>query len=378
MSKETKFGYGFLLVGVGVPYLIDKLIGPIFALLVAVVCTIIGVALLRAGHTHRDREGLGFSLPDKRTGEKTMTAVIIVVVAASLIWGVVRVVTREAKTDTPSPTITPVTHHIESTVTMTEWGAERGNKVYAVVKIESPPPANAPFQMMFISRVQDSSRDEMEDTTIEKSDLRPLTGQTIELNVTQDFLRRAVQWKFVRAILVLLPASVQSNQISKLSDVPKLGGQIAINNSFVMPVTQQRSYKGSRHLEVDVGASRETKYAFAKLDTAVLEPWRKDFNVMLILRVADRSVETLHDKLINKSDAFAITGEVRTLGVNLTPDFINKADQMSGRFRDMTIEYHVVVVPKTVSPDQITMLSDLDVVGGKKIQEYEELKRLPK
>ncbi len=40
MSKETKFGYGFLLAGVGLPYLIEKLAGPLTALVIAVACTI--------------------------------------------------------------------------------------------------------------------------------------------------------------------------------------------------------------------------------------------------------------------------------------------------------------------------------------------------
>jgi hypothetical protein len=187
---------------------------------------------------------------------------------------------------------------------------------------------------------------------------------------------RAHQQKFVRVILVLLPAKIEADQISKLSDVIRVGGQIAINNAFVMPtVKQTKTYHGNRRLEVEWGASRETRYAFVKLDTAVLEPWKDDFNVMVILRVADNSVETLHDKLINKSDAFAITGEVRTLGVNLTPEFIKRADEISGRFRDMTIEYHIVVIPKNVSPNQIGMISDLDALGGQKIQESEELKR---
>ena len=56
MSKETKFGYGFLLAGVGLPYLIEKLAGPFTALVIAVACTVLGASLLLAGHLHRDRE----------------------------------------------------------------------------------------------------------------------------------------------------------------------------------------------------------------------------------------------------------------------------------------------------------------------------------
>jgi hypothetical protein len=54
MSGETKFGYGFLLAGVGVPYLIDKLFGPLLATIIACFCLVGGVTLLIAGHSHRD------------------------------------------------------------------------------------------------------------------------------------------------------------------------------------------------------------------------------------------------------------------------------------------------------------------------------------
>ena len=60
IAKETKFGYGFLLVGSALPYLIDKLFGPIAALIVASICLVAGVALLVAAHLHRDKSGIRF------------------------------------------------------------------------------------------------------------------------------------------------------------------------------------------------------------------------------------------------------------------------------------------------------------------------------
>lgn len=66
MSKETKFGYGFLLAGVGVPYLIEKLLGAVAALVIAALCVVAGVGLLVAGHLHRDKT-IGFELPQSRT-----------------------------------------------------------------------------------------------------------------------------------------------------------------------------------------------------------------------------------------------------------------------------------------------------------------------
>lgn len=56
MSKETKFGYGFLLVGTGMPYLIDRLFGLSFAILISIACVIVGCALLYAGHWHKENQ----------------------------------------------------------------------------------------------------------------------------------------------------------------------------------------------------------------------------------------------------------------------------------------------------------------------------------
>jgi hypothetical protein len=56
MTKETKFGYGFLLAGIGLPYLIDKLLGPLAAIIAAGACLILGVVFLVSGHVHRDRD----------------------------------------------------------------------------------------------------------------------------------------------------------------------------------------------------------------------------------------------------------------------------------------------------------------------------------
>jgi hypothetical protein len=57
MSKETKFGYGFLLVGAGMPYLIERFVGSTYAYLAALLLVICGIFLLMAGHLH-DHKGL--------------------------------------------------------------------------------------------------------------------------------------------------------------------------------------------------------------------------------------------------------------------------------------------------------------------------------
>jgi hypothetical protein len=138
-------------------------------------------------------------------------------------------------------------------VIMTEWGGMPGGKVFANVTVESPPAPSLHLHMILIARVQDSAIDEMEDTRIEKSSLRDVIGQTIEITVSRQFQARVYRLKFAKAILVLLPGTVQPAQISKLSDVLRVGGTIMINNGFVWPVFPQTVPKAVSALPQQLG-----------------------------------------------------------------------------------------------------------------------------
>jgi hypothetical protein len=52
MSRETKFGYGFLLAGIGMPYLIERLLGPSTATVASLAFVVLGIVFLIAGHRH--------------------------------------------------------------------------------------------------------------------------------------------------------------------------------------------------------------------------------------------------------------------------------------------------------------------------------------
>lgn len=144
----------------------------------------------------------------------------------------------------PSPkeqsiSVVPKEHHAQLAITMTEWGSKARGKIYAVVTIEPPPPNNLPFHLLLICRVVDNTLDEIEDTQIETSSLRSVSGQTIEMVVSQRFLERAYEFKTVRVILVILPGVIESGQILNLSDVTRLGGQIAGNSTFTPSINKQ-------------------------------------------------------------------------------------------------------------------------------------------
>lgn len=53
MQRDTKFGYGFCLLGIGVPYLLDKLSGPKTALVCCALLLLVGLVFILSGHFHQ-------------------------------------------------------------------------------------------------------------------------------------------------------------------------------------------------------------------------------------------------------------------------------------------------------------------------------------
>jgi hypothetical protein len=54
MRRETKFGYGFTLAGIGVPFLIERLFGLSPAIYASVACVVVGGVFLVSGHLHKE------------------------------------------------------------------------------------------------------------------------------------------------------------------------------------------------------------------------------------------------------------------------------------------------------------------------------------
>jgi hypothetical protein len=79
MQRDSKLGYGFLLVGASIPYLIEHLFGASLALLVTIFCAILGVGFLCAGHVHRRPED-----PPLTFKKKTITGVLATAVTFSI------------------------------------------------------------------------------------------------------------------------------------------------------------------------------------------------------------------------------------------------------------------------------------------------------
>ncbi len=116
-------------------------------------------------------------------------------------------------------------------------------------------------------------------------------------------------------------------------------------------------------------ASPVTKSASITIDTA---PFPKDvaqaYSLMIIVRVADDSVDALTDPLIAKSRLFAITGEVRTIQINLSDAFIERANAADKRFHTVGIQFYITLIPKHIRAEQILTLADVTTLGGKQLK----------
>lgn len=95
MSRETKFGYGFLLVGCALPYLIDKMFGPRTTSIISGVFFLLGAALLVSAHIPEDK-----GVRNKYGNIATAVSLVIAIIAmVTLIIGIIRITPKA----TPAP-----------------------------------------------------------------------------------------------------------------------------------------------------------------------------------------------------------------------------------------------------------------------------------
>jgi hypothetical protein len=124
----------------------------------------------------------------------------------------------------------------------TGWGARPPNFVYVMANATYLVPYDQ-AHLMLVCRVADNTVDVMEDTRLEKSaPFSIIQSQLVlEMPLSQAFLRRGLPDPHVDIALVLLPPNVIGEQISKLSDVKRLGGQVLAINGLRISLTQDNN-----------------------------------------------------------------------------------------------------------------------------------------
>ena len=113
----------------------------------------------------------------------------------------------------------------------------------------------------------------------------------------------------------------------------------------------------------DFQISKALLAASVKVNTKYMLRYKDNFYFMIILRVIDNSVESLDDARIIKSARFEITGDIRTIEIPLTEDFFDRAQQ-AGKLGTGNVGLNLVLIPSSVSPDQIVTLRDVTRLGG--------------
>jgi hypothetical protein len=96
--------------------------------------------------------------------------------------------------------------------------------------------------------------------------------------------------------------------------------------------------KSSRSLISNAMYLPESRVFSSEIDTSVLKSVAGQYNVLVIVRVPDNWIDSLDDTKIAKSDAVAITGEVRTIQIDLTEQFIQRANEAKKRFEGQPVE----------------------------------------
>ncbi len=221
MSRETKFGYGFLLAGIGVPYLIDKLFGELAALIVAAACTVLGIGLLIAGH-------FDVAKGKKREVSRTRIAVsafIFMGAILTLAWAVWKFSTAIADK--------------EFYGTVTGWGAEApgagpGGEGYLDINTTKLSPLKDKYQLLAVARINNTRVDSLTDPIIQKSSAISIESLgavgRITVPFSQQFLSAALSILGSRVefemYLCLIPRGLNVGTITKLDDVTARGGHI--------------------------------------------------------------------------------------------------------------------------------------------------------
>jgi hypothetical protein len=106
----------------------------------------------------------------------------------------------------------------------------------------------------------------------------------------------------------------------------------------------------------------------AALDTTILKSVANRFNMIVILRVKDDTKDALNDDRIIKSGAFAITGEVRTIQVDLPAEFVERARETKKLFGQVAVDVYLCAIAKHIKPEQILTVNDITMLGGRQMK----------
>jgi len=214
---------------------------------------------------------------------------------------------------------------------------------------------------------------------------RPVTLPKIRLKPGLASARGTWQERRVRMASLAIALVVATAAFDRVASAQKAGKTIrtvavfsllAVGLFFVTKLFYPRagtktppdiSIKSNRALVSNALYLPESKIFTSEIDSSVLQSVADQYNLLVIVRAPDNSIDSLDDTRIAKSDAFAITGEVRTIQIDLTEQFIQRANEAKKQFDGQPIEGFIGLIPKSVRPDQILTIRGITALGGRRI-----------
>jgi uncharacterized membrane protein len=171
-------------------------------------------------------------------------------VCALIAYGAIEYYSR---TQTASGRVHRVTMTMPPEGWVSEWGLAFSTPqvpigVRSIVNVKPIIPYRDYFRLMLICLVKDDTVDERENPKIEKSSLFSVGNDptlAIDMSLGQELVLAATPPRVgtfvlqMRQFLVLLPRSVRTEQISRVSDVERYGGSIMSVNGFPLTITRE-------------------------------------------------------------------------------------------------------------------------------------------
>ena len=97
---------------------------------------------------------------------------------------------------------------------------------------------------------------------------------------------------------------------------------------------------------------------YVRVNTKGLEEYRQKFQLVVICRVQDNSVESKDDTRIEKSNPFEITGEAKLVTLTLSQPLMRRLVPRG------VVQVYLLLVPKSVSPSEITSVNGIISQGA--------------
>jgi hypothetical protein len=96
------------------------------------------------------------------------------------------------------------------------------------------------------------------------------------------------------------------------------------------------------------------------INTPLLQQYRNDHKLMLLVRAVFADVDRMSDTKIEKSALYSIP-----IGDPLTLALVSTGKMKVAALQATQVEYDIILLPSSVSHDRVTMLSDVEPLGGK-------------